>query len=42
MVKRLPVTGTALIVLGGSHDLAPHLANDTLYIRVTPERYPGE
>ena len=42
MVKQLPPSGIALIVLGGSHDLAPHFGPDVLYVRVTPRSYPGE
>ncbi len=31
----------ALIVLGGSHDLGSHLADDMLYVQVTPRSYPN-
>ena len=40
MVKNLPTSGLAVIVLGGSHDLGPHLPAGTLYVRVTPKSYP--
>jgi hypothetical protein len=40
MVAHLPAEGMALIVLGGSHDLRPHLAAGTLYLKVTPRSYP--
>lgn len=40
MVANLPVEGLALIVLGSSHDLGPHLARDALYVAVTPRSYP--
>jgi hypothetical protein len=40
IVARLPATGTALIVLGGAHDLGPHLGSDVLYVQVTPRSYP--
>jgi hypothetical protein len=41
IVNRLPKSGIALLVLGGSHELGPYLG-DVLYIRVTPRSYPGE
>jgi hypothetical protein len=40
MVAHFPAEGIALIVLGGSHDLGPHLAAGTLYVKVTPRNYP--
>jgi hypothetical protein len=40
MVAHLPEKGLALVVLGGSHDLGPHLNPQTLYVRVTPRSYP--
>jgi hypothetical protein len=40
MVACLPAEGMAFIVLGGSHDLGPHLPSGTLYVRVTPRSYP--
>jgi len=36
MVAQLPRYGLALIVLGSSHDLGPHLREGTLYVKVTP------
>lgn len=40
MVANLPAEGLALIILGSSHDLGPHLGNDVLYIVVTPRSHP--
>jgi hypothetical protein len=40
MVAHLPAEGMALIVLGGSHDLGPHLPVGTLYVKVTARSYP--
>jgi hypothetical protein len=31
----------SVIVLGGSHDLFPHLYEDTEYLQVTVKEYPG-
>ncbi|MBI3410370.1 MAG: hypothetical protein HY040_18680 [Planctomycetes bacterium] len=40
MVSHLPVEGLAVVILGGSHDLEPHLPTGTLYVKVTPKNYP--
>ncbi len=40
--KKEKKDGTALVVLGGSHDLGPYLGNDVLYIRITSRSYPDE
>src|SRR5262249_11509401 len=40
MVKNLPAAGVALVVLGGAHDLGPHLQAGTLYVAVTVKSYP--
>ena len=42
MVRRLPATGLAVLVLGGSHDLCQHFDTGVLYIRVTPRNYPAD
>jgi hypothetical protein len=42
MVAHLPASGLVLLVLGGSHDLAPYLGADVLYLRVTPRSYPDD
>jgi hypothetical protein len=39
MMAQLPKKGIAVVILGGSHDLAPHLPPGTLYLRVTPKSY---
>lgn len=42
MVKNLPAQGLVVIILGGSHDLTPHLPEGTRYIQVTPRAYLGD
>src|SRR5262249_10139592 len=38
--KNRPAAGVALVVLGGAHDLGPHLPDGALYIAVTVRSYP--
>jgi hypothetical protein len=40
MIRRLPAQGMVLVVLGGSHDLGPHVPATTGYLRITPNSYP--
>ena len=40
MIGNLPTSGLAVVILGGSHNLAPHLPEGATYVRVTPRSYP--